>query len=180
MKYQKLVDRSKYCLDMYEKTKEDKYLMEDYCINTLFECEHLKTYENIRNFAKEKGFNRVYDIGCGTGHQSEVFVNQNIEYVGIEQTKGLEFWNADKFKYIENTYPFKVYAYKSDLAISVLCLTWNCYLYEKEKTLREQCQALQRDFNQCLLYIANDKVETVKEYFKHHESLGGKLHYFYD
>lgn len=60
----------------------------------------------------------------------------------------------------------------------LLCLTWNCYLYEKEETLRQQCEALQRDFEHCLLYIANDKVDFVSRYFKKMQQVKQKLYYF--
>lgn len=180
MKYQRLYERGKYCLEKFFETNEKRYAMEEDCISHLFECEGFQTYEAIADFAKEKGFNKVYDIGCAYGHQSEVFLQKEVGYVGIEEYPISDFWNADKFQYIEERYPLKIDAEVNDLAISVLCLTWNCYLYEKEKTLQEQCEALQRDFKQCLLYMAKDKVEFVSKYYKNYKEIGDGLFYFYN
>lgn len=184
MKYQRLYERSKYCLDKYFETNEVHYAMEEDCISHLFECEGLQTYEKIANFAKSKGLNKVYDIGCACGHQSEVFLLSGLDYVGIEASPITNFWNADKFTYIKGYYPFEIKADSNDLAVSVLCLTWNCYLYEKEKTLQEQCEAqceaLQRDFKQCLLYMPKERVEFVSKYFKGYEQIDKNLYYFYN
>lgn len=150
-----------------------------YSIDTFFEAEVYKTYEAFARITKEKGFNRVFDIGTAFGLQSEVFLNEGIDYIGINDGD-LNFWNKDKFEYIVGEYPFKIEAKETDLAISSLCLTWNCYLYEGEKTLSKQCNALSRDFKACLLYMQMDKLDFVKRYFKGHEIIDNKLIYFYN
>ena len=181
IKYQNLYERAKYCMDKYFETKDIKYAMEEDCISHMFECEGLKTYEKIANFAKENGFSKVFDIGCAIGHQSEVFLQSGLDYVGIEEAPVSEFWNADKFTYISKKYPFKIIAEPNkDLAVSVLCLTWNCYLYEKEKTLQEQCEALQRDFKHCLLYMPKEAVSFVSKYYKGCKNIEGHLYYFFN
>lgn len=150
---------------------------ESYCIDHFFECETAKTYESILDVAKNKGYNRVFDIGCAYGHQSEVFFNSEIDYVGIDEYQ-VDFWNIDKYKYIKGKYPFKISTRDKDIAISVLCLTWNCYLYEKEKTLKDQLEQLSNDFQSAILYLAKDKVDFVKEYFPMAEKIDENLFYF--
>lgn len=180
MKYQRLYDRGQYCMEKYRETGESKFIEEEYCVTHVFECSTLNTYSIIADFAKEKGFNNVYDIGCAYGHQSEVFLQKGVNYVGVEASYIPEFWNSDKFKFIKGEYPLKIQAEDNDLVISVLCLTWNCYLYEKEKTLTEQCEALQRDFKHCVLYLAKDKLDFVKKYFKNCEKIDDGMYYFYN
>lgn len=177
MIYEKLYKRSKECSALFKETRDFKYAMEDDCIAHFYECEGYKTYESIRDFAKNHNFKRVFDIGCAYGHQSEVFLNSGVDYVGIE-VADCDYWNKDKFKYITAKYPIEIKADEDDLAVSVLCLTWNCYLYEKEKTLTEQCEALQRDFKNCLLYMPKYMIDFVSKYYKNHEIVGENLVYF--
>jgi hypothetical protein len=171
------VDRLKECLELYRKNHEVVYLMEEDCIAHLFECRGIETYEKIAMFCKERGIKRIFDIGCAYGHQSEVFLKEGLEYIGVNDHTAT-FWNRDKFQYIVNRYPCELPTQKGDLGVSVLCLTWNCYLYEGKKTLTEQCEALQRDFEHCLLYIAPDKVEFVNRYFKKVKKIDEHLYYF--
>lgn len=149
-----------------------------YSIDTFFEAEVYKTYETFAKVAKEKGFNRVFDIGTAFGLQSEVFLNEGIDYVGINDGN-LDFWNKDKFEYIVGEYPFKIEAKETDLAVSSLCLTWNCYLYEGEKTLSKQCNALSRDFDACLLYMQISNLDFVAKYFRGYEIIDKNIVYFY-
>ena len=139
-------------------------------IENFFECKTYKKYELVLKFCKENNIHRIYDIGCAFGFQSEIFLNSSITYIGIDEGTQ-KFWNNNKFQYIIGHYPFKIKAQKNDLAVSSLCLTWNCYLHEKEKTLREQCKALERDFAHCLLYITKDKIDFVNKYFKENKVL---------
>lgn len=178
-KYANLEKRMQECLDLYDKTGDVIYLMEFDCICHFFECESFKTYEKIAQFSIENNFKRIFDIGCAFGHQSEVFKNASLNYIGIEMNES-NFWNNNKFKYIVKEYPFKIETNPDDLAVSVLCLTWNCYLYEREKTLKKQCEALQRDFKQCLLYIASDKVDFVKQYYKNCKEIDKNIIYFWN
>lgn len=179
MKYQRIIDRRTQCNNLYDSNKDVNYLMEMDCIDHFFECEIYKTYESILNFCIANNFKTIYDIGCAYGHQSEVFINSNINYVGINNYKH-NYWNKNKYNYISQQYPFKINTRENELAVSVLCLTWNCYLYNGEQTLKEQCEALQRDFNNCLLYISKDKIDYVNKYFKNYRVVDGNLIYFYN
>ena len=189
MNYERLIKRRKQLLGLgneYYKQKKDsrEYDMELYSIDHFFECENYKIYEHIAKHCKEFNIDRVIDIGCAYGHQSEVFLNNKINYVGVNDHY-LDFWNYNKYDYIVREYPFE---YKgkyfevnySDLPISVLCLTWNCYLYNGEETLRKQIEALTRDFRHCLLYLQKDKLDFVKQYFYAYRRLDDGLIYFYN
>ena len=176
MKYQRLIDRELELSKLFDEADSDLHMNEHYSLCSIFECETLKTYEKICEFAKENNFNKVYDIGCAFGHQSEVFFNNNVEYVGVNDHE-LPFWNKDKYKYIVSHYPFKIATGDSSLAVSVLCLTWNCYLHEGEKTLKQQCEALRRDFRQCLMYMAKDKVGFVSKYFINIKEIENDLYF---
>lgn len=173
-----LIERSKECMDLYDKTGDSEYLMEIDCIDHFFECEGLNKYSLVAKFCKERGFNKAYDIGCAYGHQSEVFLLNGINYFGIDENC-TNFWNKDKCEYKTKSYPFKINAKENELAVSILCLTWNCYLDEGDITLHNQLKQLSDDFNNCLLYIAKDKVNIVKKYFKGYEHIEGNFHYFY-
>jgi len=165
---------------LHELLKNDSYesMMELDCLEHLFACEGLRKYQTIATFCKENGFKKVYDIGCAYGHQNEVFLEKEIAYVGINE-QPLDAWNQENVEYIFNRYPFSIQSKSNDIAVSVLCLTWNCYLYKGEETLRDQLLTLSTDFDQCILYVADDKVKTIKEYYPNVKELGRKLYYFY-
>lgn len=176
MKYEKLSQRRDYLNKLTDEVDDTNALMEMDCIDHFFECEEYKTYGKILRFAENNGFKRVFDIGCAYGHQSEVFINSKVDYIGINEDE-CDYWNKDRYKYISKHYPFEIKANANDLAVSVLCLTWNCYLYEKDKTLKEQCEALSRDFRNCLLYMQINQLEFVKKYFKNCKIIDKNLVY---
>lgn len=175
--YSRLVKRYEEISLLYRETLNDEYLIEDHCIAHLFECEGLKNYETIALFCEEHDIKRVVDIGCAYGHQSEVFLQTNIDYIGVNDTQ-LDFWNKEHFQYVTGAYPCELPLKKGDLGISVLCLTWNCYLYEKEKTLINQCEALQKDFEHCLIYVQPDHLKVISKYFKNIHHIKGNFYYF--
>lgn len=179
-KYERLLQRWKE-LSKIATLDDIEFLQEIDCIEhfLLLEKEGAR-YEFVLKFAKEKGLKRVFDIGCAMGHQSEVFIGSDIEYIGINDLPVKNYWNSDRYKYITKQYPFKIEAKETDLAASLLCITWNCYLYEGEKTLKEQCEALTRDFKHVLLYMQQDKLLFVAKYFKGYEILHDNFVYFYN
>lgn len=154
-------------------------LMQMESIDTFFECEKYEIYENICLFAEKRGFKTVYDIGCAFGFQSECFVESDIAYIGIEACK-LDFYNNEKYHYIQQPYPFKINIEEPNnvLAVSVMCLSWECYLYDGENTLRKQFDSLSRDFKHCLLKIQKNKLDIIKEYFCNVEKIDDDLYYF--
>lgn len=182
-KYQRLMERrdelSALGTKAY-KAKQDsiEYDMEMDCIDHLFGCEGIQTYEKIALFCKENGIKRAIDIGCAYGHQSEAFLIHGIDYVGVNEGMKLYFWNQEQFRFIAGHYPCLLPVKKDDLGVSVLCLTWNCYLRENEKTLKEQCEALQRDFSHCLLYVTEEAKDYLSQYFNKVEKLEKNLYYF--
>lgn len=175
--YPRLEARMKELSMLYKQEQKDEYLMEDYCIVHFLGGSGREIYEKIASFCKEREIGRVFDIGCAGGHQSEAFMTDGVEYVGVEPSK-MDYWNKDNLQYITSSYPCTLPTQKGDMAISVLCLTWNCFLYEGEKTLIEQCEALKKDFDHCLLYVQPDKVEIVSRYFNKVEKITPELYYF--
>lgn len=171
--YKKLKER----YDDLLKLDDDISMMESCSLMNLF-GDGFCNYEFIAKWCLENNISKVYDIGCGYGHQSEFFIENKINYVGIESENLSSFWRENQLNYLKKSYPFKINTNKNDLAISVLCLTWNCYLTDGEKTLHKQLKQLSEDFNHCLLFIAKDKVDFVKCYYKEHINLGGNYHYF--
>ena len=67
---------------LYRETHKTEYLMEDDTI-----CHVLGNtgaiYESIARFCNEHSIERVVDIGCAYGHQSEIFYEQGIDYTGF-------------------------------------------------------------------------------------------------
>lgn len=176
----KKYDRLKNRLKLLCKKESSENTYECYSIEHFFECETYKKYERILEFVEKHNFKRVIDIGCAFGIQSEVFVNSKINYVGIEIERGINFWNKDKYKYIIGKYPFRIDAAKGDIAVSILCLTWNCYLEEKDKTLHKQLETLKHDFKHIILYTNKEKLETIKKYYKNTKKIDKNLYYFYN
>lgn len=131
-----------------------------------FECESFEIYGEIAKIAKQNQVNNIYDIGCATAYQSEVFKQENINYVGIEgYFTGKGYWNDNIFKYIEKPYPFKIDASKNDIAISKLCIGWNCFKFE-DNTYLKQLEALSRDFKTVILYTTGEFIDIAHKYFK--------------
>ena len=173
--------------NVYGKLKKryDELVKFDDDISTMEGCalmhlldEGICNYEFIAKWCIENNINKVYDIGCAYGHQAEFFIENKIDYAGIESERFGPFWREDELDYFNKAYPFEINADKGELAISVFCLTWNCYLIDGQKTLQNQLEQLSKDFNHCLLFIPKDKVDFVNLYYKEHIHLGGNYHYF--
>ena len=180
MSYKRLTDRFVECGHLYNKTDDIYYLMEENSLMHFFECETKDIYENVIRAASNKGFKRVFDIGCAFGHQSEAFLNfGGLEYVGIDDSipKGYA-WNNKVYEYILGTYPFEMKTETTDIAVSVLCLGWNCYLYEGDETLKAQIEALARDFGSAILYIPKGIVDFILSYYSFAEKIGDGLYFF--
>lgn len=175
--YPRLDERLKELYKLSSETGDVKYMEEDDSLCHIMDIERLGIYKKIAEVAKQKGAKRVIDIGCAFGHQSEVFLKEELTYLGVTNHES-EFWNRDVFEYVVNSYPCELPVQKGDMAVSVLCLTWNIYLVEGEKTLREQCESLQRDFEHCLIYVQKNHVDVLKEYFNMSEHVEGNLYYF--
>ena len=149
------------------KKHKEQLLREVDSIDHVLECS-LGNYDFMIDFAIEKGYKRVVDIGCAYGHQSELCQGR-IEYRGIDEDF-VNFYKIDEDNsYIAAKYPFYMTSgeYKNDLAISNLAIGWKCYVDDNE--FRKQCKALASDFKACLLYVPTDREAILKEYFKNIE-----------
>jgi len=136
---------------------------DDLC--TQFECGSFGTYASILEIVRENGGKRVFDIGCAFGYQSEVARMMGMSYVGIEGFFDFDkFWNEDEFEYIRKVYPFKIHTSATDVAISKLCIGWNCFKFEDD-TYRKQLEALARDFKTVVLYTTKEFTELAKHFF---------------
>lgn len=163
--------------DAQTEDEKSEAMMEDDSLCHVMESGRISIYENILLHAKSLKGKRVVDIGCAYGHQSEVFVDSGIEYVGVTNHIS-KFFNRERFEYIPGQYPCELPLQSGDIGVSVLCLTWNCYLHEGEKTLHEQCEALKRDFADCILYLPVPAIDVVSSYFSEATKIGQNLYHF--
>lgn len=154
---------------LYKETKEDKYLYRRYDLDHLFEIS-LETYEAILKYCKEHNVLGIIDIGCAFGYQSEMFLLNNIDYIGVECSLDY-FWNEDRFKYIKGKYPCKIENNNNYLGVSSMCISWECYLDDGLETLYKQFKKLSEDFKKCLIYGQKDNMPYANKYFKKVEKL---------
>lgn len=106
----------------YEIGSKERNNLEDilYCIEEYI-CSTKGFYELVLKYCLENDIKEIYDIGCCYGWQSEIFINNNIKYIGIE-CETLDFWNKDNCTYINRKYPFPIKHNKDAIAISNLCI----------------------------------------------------------
>lgn len=175
-KWKVVDDYRKTLCDLYDEDRDMKHLMMLDSIDHIME--RPESYENILNFAEKRGIKRVVDIGCAYAFQSSIFEETDVSYMGVDEGVNGRFWNDEKFSFIKTHYPSPLPLVEGDLAISVLCLGWNVYLYEGEKTFNEQFEALSADFKHALLYIPTERLESIGRYFVKTEKVAEGLYYF--
>lgn len=148
--------------------RSTKLLMELDSLENVIECS-LGNYDFMIDFAIEKGFERVVDIGCAYGHQVAL-CSGRIKYLGIDEDE-VNFYkdNTRKIRYEVEKYPFPnpYNVFKNDLAISNLAIGWACYGDDKDHL--KQFKALKEDFKACLLYVPKDRELLLKEVFENVE-----------
>lgn len=169
MKLDKIHTRYNELSKMY-KIGEQKILEEKYAIEVQMECESYKDYFFAGKIAKSLGLERIVDIGCAYGHQSEVIVQQGLNYLGVNKHV-LNFYKPDNAEFLIGHYPLPLPLREKDLGVSFLSLFWNCYLYE-EDTLKKQIEAVSKDFNYFLTDVPADKFELVSSAFTCFERFG--------
>lgn len=156
MKYERLNKR----LNFVSKRESNSFSMEEEdSICNFFEAGGIERYEFIFNFIQKHKIKNIYDIGCAYGHQSEVFVNSKINYIGIE-TYPCEYWNKKRYTYIDGNYPFKINVLPNSIAVSCLCIGWHF-----DKIVDQEISQLSKDFSKALLYIPNEVIPICKKYF---------------
>lgn len=159
---------------LYSETKKDEYLHKQYCLEHFFEISS-STYEEIVKYCIDNEVEGVVDIGCAYGYQSELFLVNDINYIGIDESSDY-FWNSEKFTYYKVKYPCDMKKYNNYLAISSLCISWNCYLHEGEKTLNDQFYQLSNDFRRCLIYGSPENMMVAKKYFSEVNNIKRKFY----
>lgn len=155
------------------------YDMQADSIDHFFCAGGIENYTFVRDFCLRKKIKKIFDIGCAYGHQSACFEDTEIEYVGVDEYLN-SFYNSDKYNYIHDHFPCELPSGSGDLAVSILCLTWNCYAYDGERTIEEQCRSLANQFEHALLYVYPEGVKAMKKYFSNVEPLEGNFYYFYN
>lgn len=135
-----LLDHSFYC-NSYEQDNIDHVVyingdFYDFCIQYMIN-------NNIKN---------VVDIGCSCGHQSEAFIQEELNYEGVEKYP-FNMWKSDLVKYHIGAYPFE-FNTKAKLAISNLCYGYFIHDYE----------VLSNQFDTVILNNIKDKKE-IEKYF---------------
>jgi hypothetical protein len=77
IKYPKLHERMIYCRKLAGIDNNIKYAMKDMSLCYLFDF-GIDIYEHIAEYCYANQINKIYDIGCGFGHQSEIFFKKKI------------------------------------------------------------------------------------------------------
>ncbi len=139
-------------------------------LDHVLECS-LKNYDFMIDFAVKKDFHEVVDIGCAYGHQTEL-CRGRINYIGVDREL-VNFYIPYECYCLPEGYPtdktLSHNQFKTSLAISNLCIGWNCYVDEKEA--KKQFKALKRDFKASLLYLPKDRENILKKVFKNVEKV---------
>ena len=142
--------------DAFQEEKEFQQLSQFMYSYDVYRESSIGNYLFIKEFMEKNGFQTIVDIGTAYGMQSELF--RAFAYIGVDNTSGKEKtlqWREEEedVTYIHGVYPCPLPPMDkaTTLGVSVLCLTWNCYLYSDD-ALHEQLSALRRDFDHVLLY----------------------------
>jgi SAM-dependent methyltransferase len=61
------------------------FLQAQHSLDHFFSCSGMSTYIEMLNICQNNNIEKVYDIGCGFGWQSEIFLRGNVKYVGIDR-----------------------------------------------------------------------------------------------
>lgn len=151
-----------------EKHKKDGQLT--YCHEVLSICRYYEWYWNVSELSIMNGFEALYDIGCAYGLQGDIIRQNGMKYVGVDNQPGKHMYEKDGVSYIFNEYPFKINAARNSIAVSHLCIGWNCFFplpEEKEETYRQ----LAEDFSTVILHIPEEEIPRIDKYFKRHFDL---------
>lgn len=170
--YNELIKRGKRGEDIssYEQDRE---------FSILVALDMISNYEYIKMFCDENLISKVCDIGCAWGYQSEVFRNSGIVYRGIDNNVNKDFWNDDIYFYENKTFPCALNPSHDELAISVLCLGWNCFMTEGDKTAHKQFESLASQFEQALIYMQAKFVDVAKTYYSNVINLKDNFYLMY-
>ncbi|MFW6028720.1 MAG: hypothetical protein ACOCRO_00555 [Halanaerobiales bacterium] len=142
------------------------FLQADHSLSHFFQS-GITTYLEMLNICQENNIVKVYDVGCGYGWQSEIFLRGGVKYTGIEVAKHT-YWKenmTEDINYINKEYPFKIDSKSNEAVVSNMCISWNCYLKDSD-TLEKQVNAISRDFNQAILYLSKDRTKYFINEFK--------------
>lgn len=96
-----------------------------------FEDRYVKIYKDIK--ARGINANKIIDVGCELGIQSEIFKNE-YQYIGIDYVH-YNFFNSDnkKCEFLVGRYPLKALNYDNSIVISSMSLGY-FFNHENEET----------------------------------------------
>lgn len=111
---------------------EEERMAELDCLAHYYEADGKSDYSMIANICRSLRFSGIVDIGCAYGFQSDLFLENDLYYHGIDDWC-TRFWNDGEkgISYQTEKYPCKV---KTDitnlLAVSRLCVGYSMMDYE--------------------------------------------------
>jgi len=134
-----------------------------------FEEEYLLILKHIKQ--NQIPVERVVDIGCLFGFQSELF--DGVEYIGVEALK-VKFFNQEKssVRYIRGVFPYVDVDLKNAVTISSMALGYfNEMVDEDEEEALDKIVEKLAECSRLYIKTTPELIERLKPLFKIHEEL---------
>jgi len=134
-----------------------------------FEEEYLLILKHIKQ--NQIPVERVVDIGCLFGFQSELF--DGVEYIGVEALK-VKFFNQEKssVRYIRGVFPYVDVDLKNAVTISSMALGYfNEMVDEDEEKALDKIVEKLAECSRLYIKTTPELIERLKPLFKIHEEL---------
>lgn len=144
-------------------TQEDKDLLKiydeiNYCKEEFIYANINDWYKNVALYVKNRGFETVIDIGACYGFQAENFINENLNYIGVECVKYMKDYqfmkDHEKVTYILKKYPCEIEIPEKSVLVSNLCIG---YLVNEEAF-----EEMNKTFQTVIL---NNKCKGLEKYY---------------
>lgn len=152
----------------FENQKID--LNADYSLTSLI-GEGLGNYLTVLEYCVENGITDIVDIGIAHGFQSDIFINNNISYTGIELNvdEYLRNYKNGRANYIKGFYPNieeELNINKdTTLGVAILSLGWGVYVRDDKELIYKQFKRLSEDFKHSLVYIDETILPIIEPIF---------------
>lgn len=152
----------------FENQKID--LNADYSLTSLI-GEGLGKYLTVLEYCVENGITDIVDIGIAHGFQSDIFINNNISYTGIELNvdEYLRNYKNGRANYIKGFYPNieeELNINKdTTLGVAILSLGWGVYVRDDKELIYKQFKRLSEDFKHSLVYIDETILPIIEPIF---------------
>jgi len=135
-----------------------------------FEEEYLLILKHIKQ--NQIPVERVVDIGCLFGFQSELF--DGVEYIGVEALKNIKFFNQEKgnVRYITGIFPYVDVDLKNAVTISSMSLGYFNEMVDKdEKKALDKVAEKLAECSRLYIKTTPELTERLIPLFEHHEIL---------